>query len=136
MGQFNSSVKGLIYRIKELTKIVQDIDTRLSMPGLSPGKRQALIKDKTLKIGKVKSLAKRIEDLTNGNILTITFENKGSGERFRITYTRPFPAWARRRLRPAARARRAPAAHRRRGSLLRRAAAPHRHSPARRARAT
>lgn len=67
--------------------MVQDIDTRLSMPGLSPGKRQALIKDKILKIGKVKSLAKRIEDLTNGNILTITFENKGSGERFRITYT-------------------------------------------------
>ena len=33
--------------------MVQDIDTRLSMPGLSPGKRQALIKDKTLKIGKV-----------------------------------------------------------------------------------
>lgn len=87
MGQFNSSVKGLIYRIKELTKMVQDIDTRLSMPGLSPGKRQALIKDKTLKIGKVKSLVKRIEDLANGNILTITFENKDSGERYRIVYT-------------------------------------------------
>lgn len=87
MGQFNSSVKGLIYRIKELTKMVQDIDTRLSMPGLSIGKRQALIKDKTLKIGKVKSLAKRIEDLANGNILTITFENKDSGERYRIVYT-------------------------------------------------
>ena len=64
--------------------MVQDIDTRLSMPGLSPGKRQALIKDKTLK---VKSLAKRIEDLANGNILTIIFENKDSGERFRIVYT-------------------------------------------------
>ena len=86
--------------------MVQDIDTRLSMPGLSPGKRQALIKDKTLKIGKVKSLAKRIEDLANGNALigidgrlmntpagsfqitvTITFENKDSGERYRIVYT-------------------------------------------------
>ena len=67
--------------------MVQDIDTRLSMPGLSPGKRQALIKDKTLKICKVKSLAKRIEDLANGNILTITFENKDSGERYRIVYT-------------------------------------------------
>ena len=67
--------------------MVQDIDTRLSMPGLSPGKRQALIKDKTLKIGKVESLAKRIEDLANGNILTITFENKDSGERYRIVYT-------------------------------------------------
>ena len=67
--------------------MVQDIDTRLSMPGLSPGKRQALIKDKILKIGKVKSLAKRIEDLANGNILTIIFENKDSGERFRIVYT-------------------------------------------------
>lgn len=67
--------------------MVQDIDTRLSMPGLSPGKRQALIKDKILKIGKVKSLAKRIEDLANGNILTITFENKDSGERYRIVYT-------------------------------------------------
>ena len=57
------------------------------MPGLSIGKRQALIKDKTLKIGKEKSLAKRIEDLANGNILTITFENKDSGERYRIVYT-------------------------------------------------
>ena len=67
--------------------MVQDIDTRLSMPGLPPGKRQALIKDKILKIGKVKSLAKRIGDLANGNILTITFDNKDSGERFRIVYT-------------------------------------------------
>ena len=77
----------MIYRIKELTKMVQDIDTRLSMPVLSIGKRQALIKDKTLKLGKVKALVKRVEDLANGNILTITFENKDTGERYRIIYT-------------------------------------------------
>ena len=84
MGQFNSSVKGLIYRIKDLSKLIQDIDIRLSIPGLSPGKKQALIKDRTLKLGKVKSLVKRIGDLTNGNIITITFEDKNTSDRFRI----------------------------------------------------
>lgn len=87
MGQFNSSVKGLIYRIKYLSKLIQDIDIRLSIPGLSPGKKQALIKDRTLKLGKVKSLVKRIGDLTNGNIITITFEDKNTSDRFRIVYT-------------------------------------------------
>ena len=78
MGQFNSSVKGLIYRIKDLSKLIQDIDIRLSIPGL---------KDRTLKLGKVKSLVKRIGDLTNGNIITITFEDKNTSDRFRIVYT-------------------------------------------------
>ena len=87
MGQFNSSVNGLIYRIKGLSKLIQDIDFRLSIPGLSPGKKQALIKDRTLKLGKVKSLVKRIGDLTNGNIITITFEDKNTSDRFRIVYT-------------------------------------------------
>lgn len=87
MGQFNSSVKGLIYRIKDLNKLIQDIDIRLSILGLSPGKKQALIKDRTLKLGKVKSLVKRIGDLTNGNIITITFEDKNTSDRFRIVYT-------------------------------------------------
>lgn len=87
MGQFNTSVKGLIYRINDLTKLVQDIDTRLSVTGLSPGKRQSLIKDRILKLGKIKALVKRIEDLTNGNILTITFEDKATKERYRIIYT-------------------------------------------------
>lgn len=87
MGQFNSSVKGLIYRIKDLSKLIQDIDIRLSIPGLSPGKKQALIKDRTLKLGKVKSLVKRIGDLTNGNIITITFEDKNTSDRFRTVYT-------------------------------------------------
>ena len=87
MGQFNSSVNGLIYRIKDLSKLIQDIDIRLSIPGLSPGKKQALIKDRTLKLGKVKSLVKRIGDLTNGNIITITFEDKNTSDRFRIVYT-------------------------------------------------
>lgn len=87
MGQFNSSVKGLIYRIKDLSKLIQDIDIRLSIPGLSPGKKQALIKDRTLKLGKVKSLVKRMGDLTKGNIITITFEDKNTSDRFRIVYT-------------------------------------------------
>lgn len=87
MGQFNSSVKGLIYRIKDLSKLIQDIDIRLSIPGLSPVKKQALIKDRTLKLGKVKSLVKRIGDLTNGNIITIIFEDKNTSDRFRIVYT-------------------------------------------------
>lgn len=91
MGQFNSSVKGLIYRIKDLSKLIQDIDIRLSIPGLSPGKKQALIKDRTLKLGKVKSLVKRIGDLTNGNIITITFEDKNTSDRFRIVYTNISP---------------------------------------------
>lgn len=87
MGQFNSSVKGLIYRIKDLSKLIQDIDFRLSIQGLSPGKKQALIKDRTLKLGKVKSLVKRVGDLTKGNIITITFEDKNTSDRFRIVYT-------------------------------------------------
>ena len=70
-----------------MTRLIQDIDAQLLVPGLSPGKRQSLIKDKTLKLGKVKALVKRVEDLANGNILTITFENKGTGERYRIIYT-------------------------------------------------
>lgn len=91
MGQFNSSVKGLIYRINDLSKLIQDIDFRLSIPGLSPGKKQALIKDRTLKLGKVKSLVKRVGDLTKGNIITITFEDKNTSDRFRIVYTNISP---------------------------------------------
>lgn len=87
MGQFNSSVKGLIYRIKDLIKLIQDIDFMLSIPGLSPGKKQALIKDRIIKLGKVKSLVKRVEDFTKGNIITITFEDKNTSDRFRVVYT-------------------------------------------------
>lgn len=87
MGRLNHSVKELIYRIKDITRLIQDIDSKLSVPGLSIGKRQSLIKDRTLKIGKVKSLVKRVEDLANGSILTITFENKDTHERYRIVYT-------------------------------------------------
>ena len=35
----------------------------------------------------MKSLVKRIGDLTNGNIITITFEDKNTSDRFRIVYT-------------------------------------------------
>lgn len=87
MGQSTTTVKSQIYRLRDLMKNVERIETSLSDPSISPGKRQSLLKEKTFAMSKVKSLAKRIEDLANGNILTITFEDKTSKERFRIVYT-------------------------------------------------
>lgn len=87
MGQSTTTVKSQIYRLRDLMKNVERIETSLSDPSISHGKRQSLLKEKTFAMSKVKSLAKRIEDLANGNILTITFEDKTSKERFRIVYT-------------------------------------------------
>lgn len=86
MGQ-PITVKSQIYRLRDLIGNVNRIESSLLVPGISPGKRQSLIKEKILALSKVKSLVKRIEDLANGNILTITFQDINTQERFRIIYT-------------------------------------------------
>lgn len=87
MGRYNTQVKSLVYRIKDTIKLIDDLDVRLSISGLSMGKKQALLKDRSLKISKVKSMLKRLDELSSGNILTITFQEEESGDRYRTTYT-------------------------------------------------
>lgn len=86
MGQY-TTVKSQIYRLRALIDNVNRIEAQLSVPGISPGKRQSLTKERVLALGKVKSSIKRIDDLANGIILTITFRDVNTQERFRIVYT-------------------------------------------------
>lgn len=49
--------------------------------------RNSLLKSVQLKKGQLRSLMKRISHLTEGNIITITFQVEPSKERYRKIYT-------------------------------------------------
>lgn len=80
------TLKDLIDRLKNDIHLLKSIHYQLSQQ-LTPGKRQSLLKDKVYKEGRIKSSIQKIDNLFNGNIVTITFQDKDSGEIFKSVYT-------------------------------------------------
>lgn len=88
MGSFRTiSLKSQIHRLRDIVKNLNRIDESLSVTNLSPGKKQSLLKERVLTMGKIKSIAKKIEDLSKGNIITISFRDNDTQEMFRVVYT-------------------------------------------------
>lgn len=84
------TLKDLIDRLKNDIHLLKSIHYQLSQQ-LTPGKRQSLLKDKVYKESRVKSSIQKIDNLFNGNIVTITFQDKDSGEIFKSVYTNVSP---------------------------------------------
>lgn len=84
------TLKDLIDRLKNDIHLLKSIHYQLSQQ-LTPGKRQSLLKDKIYKEGRIKSSIQKIDNLFNGNIVTVIFQDKDSGEIFKSTYTNVSP---------------------------------------------
>lgn len=80
------TLRDLIDRLKYDIQLLNSINYQLSQQ-LTQGKRQSLLKDKVYKESRVKSSIQKIDNLFNGNIVTITFQDKDSGEIFKSVYT-------------------------------------------------
>lgn len=80
------TLRDLIDRLKNDIHLLKSIHYQLSQQ-LTPGKRQSLLKDQVYKESRIKSSIQKIDNLFNGNIVTITFQDKDSGEIFKSVYT-------------------------------------------------
>jgi hypothetical protein len=80
------TLRDLIDRLKYDIQLLSSINYQLSQQ-LTPGKRQSLLKDQVYKESRIKSSIQKIDNLFNGNIVTITFQDKDSGEIFKSVYT-------------------------------------------------
>lgn len=80
------TLRDLIDRLKNDIHLLKSINYQLSQQ-LTPGKRQSLLKDQVYKESRIKSSIQKIDNLFNGNIITITFQDKDSGEIFKSVYT-------------------------------------------------
>lgn len=80
------TLRDLIDRLKNDIHLLKSIHYQLSQQ-LTPGKRQSLLKDQVYKESRIKSSIQKIDNLFNGNIVTITFQDKDSREIFKSVYT-------------------------------------------------
>ena len=83
----DSKIKPTLIRIRDINNDLISIQNKLNTSNLSYGMRNSLLKSVQLKKGQLKSLMKRISHLTEGNIITITFQVEPSKERYRKVYT-------------------------------------------------
>ena len=83
----DSKIKPTLIRVREVYNDLISIQHKLNTPNISYGMRNSLLKSVQLKKSQLKSLMKRISNLTEGNILTITFQVEPSKERYRKIYT-------------------------------------------------
>lgn len=86
MGQYDRSVKELVIRIRESYNLINSIVEQLK-GNCSPGKRQSLLKQQIHHESRLKSLAKRLDDMVKGNIVTLTFRDTNTSNKYRIVYT-------------------------------------------------
>ena len=83
----DSKIKPTLIRIREIYNDLLSIQHKLQYDTLSYGLRNSLLKSLQIKKSHLKSLMKRITNLTEGNIITITFQLEPSKERYRRIYT-------------------------------------------------
>lgn len=83
----DSKIKPTLIRIRDINNDLISIQNKLNTSNLSYGMRNSLLKSVQLKRGQLESLMKRISHLTEGNIITITFQVEPSKERYRKVYT-------------------------------------------------
>lgn len=83
----DSKIKPTLIRIRDINNDLISIQHKLNTTNISYGMRNSLLKSVQLKKGQLKSLMKRISHLTEGNIITITFQVEPSKERYRKIYT-------------------------------------------------
>ena len=83
----DSKIKPTLIRIRDINNDLISIQHKLNTTNISYGMRNSLLKSVQLKKSQLKSLMKRISNLTEGNIITITFQVEPSKERYRKIYT-------------------------------------------------
>ena len=81
-----SKLKPTLRRIREVYSEIEGLNTKLKQTS-SYGMQNSILKSLQLKKDNIRSLLKRVEKLTNGNIITITFRENSSGDTYRKVYT-------------------------------------------------
>jgi hypothetical protein len=81
-----SKLKPTLRRIREVYSEIEGLNTKLKRTS-SYGMQNSILKSLQLKKDNIRSLLKRVEKLTKGNIITITFRENSSGDTYRKIYT-------------------------------------------------
>lgn len=81
-----SKLKPTLRRIREVYSEIEGLNTKLKQTS-SYGMQNSILKSLQLKKDNIRSLLKRVEKLTKGNIITITFRENSSGDTYRKIYT-------------------------------------------------
>ena len=81
-----SKLKPTLRRIREVYSEIEGLNTKLKQTA-SYGMQNSILKSLQLKKDNIRSLLKRVEKLTKGNIITITFRENSSGDTYRKIYT-------------------------------------------------
>ena len=81
-----SKLKPTLRRIREVYSEIEGLNTKLNQTS-SYGMQNSILKSLQLKKDNIRSLLKRVDKLTKGNIITITFRENSSGDTYRKIYT-------------------------------------------------
>ena len=81
-----SKLKPTLRRIREVYSEIEGLNTKLKQTS-SYGMQNSILKSLQLKKDNIRSLLKRVEKLTKGNIITIIFRENSSGDTYRKIYT-------------------------------------------------
>ena len=82
----DSKLKPTLNRIRSINEDLISIHHKLES-NISYGVRNSLLKSAQLKKSQLKSLLKRVSNLTEGNIITIIFQVEPNKDRYRKIYT-------------------------------------------------
>lgn len=82
----DSKLKPTLNRIRSINEDLINIHHKLE-GNISYGVRNSLLKSAQLKKSQLKSLLKRVSNLTEGNIITIIFQVEPNKDRYRKIYT-------------------------------------------------
>ena len=80
------TIKNTLYRIRDILKTISQLEERYHTT-TSYGMQNSILKSISMKKAQLKSLIKKVGELTNGNILTITFIEETTGDRYIKIYT-------------------------------------------------
>lgn len=81
-----SKLKPTLRRIREVYSEIEGLNTKLKQTS-SYGMQNSILKSLQLKKDNIRSLLRRVDKLTKGNIITITFRENSSGDTYRKIYT-------------------------------------------------
>ena len=78
-------------RIRETWDQLKLLELKLKQAKGKPGLQSSLLKEQTFKYGRLKSLSSKLEDIIEGNIITIIYQDEESQESFRRVFTNITP---------------------------------------------
>lgn len=81
------TIKSLVERIRETVRDINMINAKIPGTYKNPGLHSSYLKSITLKNKKIKDLFKKLEDIIEGNIITVIYKRVETDEIFKRCYT-------------------------------------------------